>query len=677
MKRSIQLSRFIVVIQIFFLLIWKTQAYSGAPHIVSGTLKYANDTSPASVSILAHLVKRPTEVITGGYSGGDWTIQCGSFPSTWSIGDILRVDFDDGNGKTASAEIFLTTEETDNAGVNVLTISSGIHHDFFISIPDTQVYQGTTIKLPIRVSGLEIQDSVVAYQVKIGFEKEVIQAVGVSSAGTMTQMWGTPFSHSEEDEITVGGMTTNQPSKRLIADGGNLVNISFLIQGVPLDPSSGSTLLRFMDAVIFTLNERIPVANTQTGLVTVLESPSVVSRQLTLYPGGNMICLSAVPENPTLPDILNNLPVGYIFGFQSDQDPPKSWEKNRPINDLLYLDGIHGYWMKFDSGNTAVWNVPGTPVSVTTPLPVHRGWNLVGYLPQSADSITHAFQTLAPYYNYVLGYEGGEGPKSWVREKPAFLNDLNLLSPMSGYWVRMDSARTLVYPSAGYMPPLARANPSFIQIQQDSITGPCVTPWWCDFWAIQPEILSPGDLIWVFDGNNVLCGETQVTENRGFLVHVFGDDASTLDRDEGAEADETVQFVVNGEPARIIDGDPVWIDRESKCVKLELNPSGVDFDKKSCLPERVGLEQNYPNPFNSSTVIPYTISSPSKVCIRIYNISGRLVRILSDDELKPEGSYRAIWDGKDWQGRLAASGIYFCQLQIDRIKQMRKMIFME
>jgi hypothetical protein len=256
MKRSIQISRSIVLAQVFFLLIWSTHVYSGAPHIVSGTLKYTDDTSPVSVSVLAYLTKRPQEKLTEsswecGYNNGIWTIQCGSFPSTWFVEDVLHIDFDDGNGKTCSAEIFLTSDEEDDAGVNVLTASGGAHHDLSISIPDTLVYQGTTVKLPVRVSGLEVQDSVVAYQITIGFEKEVVQAVGVSSAGTMTQMWGAPYSHSEEDGITVGGITTNQPSKRLITDGGILVTVSFLIQGVPLDPSSGSTLLRFLDAVVF------------------------------------------------------------------------------------------------------------------------------------------------------------------------------------------------------------------------------------------------------------------------------------------------------------------------------------------------------------------------------------------------------------------------------------------
>jgi hypothetical protein len=465
---------------------------------------------------------------------------------------------------------------------------------------------------------------VVAYQIKVGFEAEVVQAVDALSEGTMTEMWGDPFFYSYEGVLGVGGMTTNQPSKRLIPDGGILCYLSLLVQGTPTEPSTASTLLPFFDAVIFTLDERMPVAHTKTGLVTVQENPSVVDVQIPLYPGENMVCLSVVPETPTLPDILHSHPVSYVFGFQSDQTPPKSWVKDRPINDLESLDGIHGYWMKLDSSDAVTWEVTGTPVSVSTPVPVYRGWNLIGYFPSLSDSIAHAFQTISPYYNYILGYQGGEGPRSWVRERPDFLNDLFLLFPRSGYWVRMDSAATLVYPSGGY--PASKSPADFPDtIEQDESSEVYITPWWCDFWAIQPEWLSPGDRIEVYDSDSVLCGETWVKEESGFLVHVFGDDPSTAAIDEGAEAGETMRFVVNGMETEVVDGDPAWTDRGSKCVQLEPVSSGIPLDSKSHLPKCVLLNQNYPNPFNSRTVIPYTLSLPSKVDIRIYDVSGRWI----------------------------------------------------
>ena len=85
MRHSIRILKWIFFIQILFIGI--SRVYSGAPHIITGTLKYADDTSPALVSFSAYLLKRPSEILTEsspdcGYDGGVWTVQCGSFPSS-------------------------------------------------------------------------------------------------------------------------------------------------------------------------------------------------------------------------------------------------------------------------------------------------------------------------------------------------------------------------------------------------------------------------------------------------------------------------------------------------------------------------------------------------------------------------------------------------------------------
>ncbi len=49
-------------------------------------------------------------------------------------------------------------------------------------------------------------------------------------------------------------------------------------------------------------------------------------------------------------------------------------------------------------------------------------------------------------------------------------------------------------------------------------------------------------------------------------------------------------------------------------------------------PTAWALFQNYPNPFNPLTTIRYTISDPSRVTLRIYSASGRLLRTLVDEQ---------------------------------------------
>ena len=74
------------------------------------------------------------------------------------------------------------------------------------------------------------------------------------------------------------------------------------------------------------------------------------------------------------------------------------------------------------------------------------------------------------------------------------------------------------------------------------------------------------------------------------------------------------------------------------------------------------LAQNYPNPFNPGTVVSYSVKEFGQVSLRIYNMMGKLVRTLVNNE-QPSGEYKIFWDGKDEEGNLVPGGIYLYRLQ--------------
>jgi hypothetical protein len=73
------------------------------------------------------------------------------------------------------------------------------------------------------------------------------------------------------------------------------------------------------------------------------------------------------------------------------------------------------------------------------------------------------------------------------------------------------------------------------------------------------------------------------------------------------------------------------------------------------------LYQNYPNPFNSSTIISFNLKESENVNLSVYNILGEKLMDLMNNRMN-EGSYRILWDGKDFQGFELPSGMYILNL---------------
>ena len=89
------------------------------------------------------------------------------------------------------------------------------------------------------------------------------------------------------------------------------------------------------------------------------------------------------------------------------------------------------------------------------------------------------------------------------------------------------------------------------------------------------------------------------------------------------------------------------------------------------------LQNASPNPFNGGTTIRFTLAQSARAVIDIYDVAGRLVRTLVDEEKAPGVTHAAVWDGHDGQGRPVASGVYFYQLVAGNFKQTKKLVFLK
>ncbi len=104
--------------------------------------------------------------------------------------------------------------------------------------------------------------------------------------------------------------------------------------------------------------------------------------------------------------------------------------------------------------------------------------------------------------------------------------------------------------------------------------------------------------------------------------------------------------------------------------------TAVEDMAAGALPPGLLLGQNHPNPFNPVTWIPFYLPRSGPASLKIYDVRGVLVRSLRD-RWHGEGAHSVHWDGTDLRGRLAPSGIYFCVLEQDGERQMRKVTLLK
>jgi hypothetical protein len=94
------------------------------------------------------------------------------------------------------------------------------------------------------------------------------------------------------------------------------------------------------------------------------------------------------------------------------------------------------------------------------------------------------------------------------------------------------------------------------------------------------------------------------------------------------------------------------------------NPAGS-------LPLAFLLGQNHPNPFNPETTIDFQIPASGRVKLSVFDMLGREVATLVDEELEP-GDHTVRFDA-----RRLASGVYLYRLAAGAFTQTRTMLLMK
>ncbi len=120
-------------------------------------------------------------------------------------------------------------------------------------------------------------------------------------------------------------------------------------------------------------------------------------------------------------------------------------------------------------------------------------------------------------------------------------------------------------------------------------------------------------------------------------------------------------------------GAYVW---EFKIATLPTGVGSNPIETGSLTPATFELLQNYPNPFNPTTTINFTMTKPGQVELSVYDITGRLVKKLVDEN-RPAGKHQVIWNGRDMSDNTVATGVYFYSISDQTTRLVRKMMLIK
>ena len=179
-----------------------------------------------------------------------------------------------------------------------------------------------------------------------------------------------------------------------------------------------------------------------------------------------------------------------------------------------------------------------------------------------------------------------------------------------------------------------------------------------------------GQAVWCDDGSSALLSCCDLHGNAG------GDWIGCVAGQDGVRHNFSLDPLFCGAP----DQD-LHLRADSPCAahpgcglvgSLGIGCDPANVPGTAALPSAFCLGTARPNPFGSKTTIPYELPQASWVKLVIYDVSGRVVRILANEH-RPAGRFAAQWDGRGTGGHAMPKGVYFYELRAGTNNAQRRL----
>ncbi|HID92941.1 MAG TPA: T9SS type A sorting domain-containing protein [bacterium (Candidatus Stahlbacteria)] len=555
--------------------------------------------------------------------------------------------------------------------VNVSSTYAGVAT---ISIPDTSGMPGDTIIVPIRITnaaGL----GVISADITLSFDPDILTADS-ASIGEAVPAEGLYLVKSNP---TAGQIIIAVASAYPIGDG-DLVTIPFIVSE---DATPGdSCAIHFIKCK---LNEDNVSSIAEDGLFVVISTYSI-SGHVRYYFNGAPIdsALASISLQVTKTDINGY----YIFSNLSDrqQNYTVTLDRTNPTWDEAVSSYDASYVMHHVAGHINLDEVQqiAADVSGNGLISSYDAALILQYTAQAIEHFPVGDWTFTPesrnysslsgnltnqdYYGILYGDVSGNwnNPNSTLKGGNINSNDkLSALLPAT-------TTALVAVPNVTGVPDNSVTVPINISDASNIVAADIILTY-------NPNVLTPNDVsVTSFTSNYLIAykvsdGQVRIAlagtnplSGDGSLINITFDVSNTAYTSSSSPLTlARVELNEGNIPCKISSGT------------FTIVTAGI-ADNSLSTPDKFVLLGNSPNPFDQLTVIRYSIGSCeqlSTVSLRIFDLTGRLIRALVNESQKP-GSYKVVWDGRDAAGRELPNGIYFCQLQATNYVNTKKIMLL-
>jgi len=105
--------------------------------------------------------------------------------------------------------------------------------------------------------------------------------------------------------------------------------------------------------------------------------------------------------------------------------------------------------------------------------------------------------------------------------------------------------------------------------------------------------------------------------------------------------------------------------------------TSVGLQNEILYPDQFIFYPAYPNPFNPITTIRFSVKSPKGVSLKIYDLSGKLVKTLLNGTFPDLQNHSTYEHAISWNASNLPSGVYFVQLSHGSYRKTQKVILVK